>query len=168
MDYTSFSDSTPAIERAVTDRAGPGQALARAIIELEELLVSVTTRWTPAYKGVEGNEVADSYAKWAAESHHDPVERTYLQEASLAHFVRKTTEARSQCTREWIRSHVKSGWRHSPPMSGRILQDLRKERKEIAIRYFQLLSGHAVIGPHLAERAKTIRSSECWWCGSGE
>lgn len=56
VDYIIF-DSTLAVEQAVTGRASPGQALARAIIELEELLIekvcSVITRWTPAHKGVE-------------------------------------------------------------------------------------------------------------------
>ena len=37
--YTIFSDSAVTIERVFTDRAGPGQALARAVIKLEGLLV---------------------------------------------------------------------------------------------------------------------------------
>ena len=59
-DYTIF-DSTAAIERVMINRTGPGQALARAIIELERALTErrcfVTFRWTPAHEGVEGNEV---------------------------------------------------------------------------------------------------------------
>lgn len=70
--YTIFSDSTAAIERATAGRAGPNQALARANIELEGLLIetgcSVTLRWAPAHKGVEGNGAADLYAKRAAEA----------------------------------------------------------------------------------------------------
>ena len=31
----------------------------------------------PRAQGVEGNEVADSYVKWAAETHHDPADRAY-------------------------------------------------------------------------------------------
>ena len=45
---------------------------------------------------------------------------------------------------------------------------LTKERKEVASRYYQLLSGHASIGSYLAEKTHTVQSSECWWCGSGE
>ena len=74
-----------------------GQALARVIVKLGGLLIergcSVTIRWTPAHKGVEENEAAGFYAKLAAETHYDLVGRAYLQEASLAHLARKTTES---------------------------------------------------------------------------
>ena len=53
-----------------------------SIIELEEIRnrrgCSGTIRWTPAHKGVESNEMADTYAKWAAEARHDPVDQEYL------------------------------------------------------------------------------------------
>lgn len=68
------------------NRCRPGQAFARAIIELKELLIkrgcSVTIRWT--IRGMEENEVAESYARWAADSPHGSVGREYLQEAALA------------------------------------------------------------------------------------
>lgn len=77
--YTVFSDSTAAISRAQTGGIGPGQAFSRAIIEASERLknrgCSVTLRWKPSHKGVEGNEVADGCAKQAAESARDPVDR---------------------------------------------------------------------------------------------
>lgn len=38
-EYTIFSDSTAAIEWVLTDRTGPGQALTRAVTELERLLI---------------------------------------------------------------------------------------------------------------------------------
>lgn len=47
-------------------------------------------------------------------------------------------------------------------------KDLQREGKGVASRYFQLLSGHAAIGPYLAETTKTIRFDKRWWCGSGE
>lgn len=108
---TIFSDSTAAIERACADQPRPGQALAKAIIELEGLLIerwcTVTIRWTSAPKAVEGNEIVDSYAKWEAEGHTDPVAKEYVREASLAHLTRKTKQARTQITRDWIRRHAK-------------------------------------------------------------
>ena len=60
------------------DRAGPGQALTRAVIGLERLLTergfTVTIRWARAHKGVKGNEVADSRARRATEARHGPVD----------------------------------------------------------------------------------------------
>ena len=56
----------------------------------------------------------------------------------------------------------------APPHGSRIRKDLQKEGKGVASRFFQLLSGHAAIGPYLAERIKTFQSNKCWWCGSGE
>ena len=58
--------------------------------------------------------MADSYAKGAAKSHYDPVDRNHLREASLAHLTRKTTEARIQRTRERIWDHLKKDRRYRP------------------------------------------------------
>lgn len=70
--YTIFSDSTAALTRAMSDQVGPGQAFARASIEVAERLVargySVTLLWVPAHKGVEGNEAVDDFAKAAGEN----------------------------------------------------------------------------------------------------
>ena len=110
-DCTIFTGSTVAISRAASDRRGPRQTFAKAVITLREWVIergySITMRWTPANKGVEDNEVADEYAKAAAESACYSVDRQYLQEASLAHLTRETTEKRSRVTRNWISQHVK-------------------------------------------------------------
>ena len=55
--YTVFSDPQAAIARALSDRSGPGQTLAKATIEPERLLreggCSVTIRWAPTHKDIE-------------------------------------------------------------------------------------------------------------------
>ena len=87
------SDSTAALSRAQTDRSGPGQAFARAIIEVAERLqtrgCAVTLRWTPAHKGFEANEMADEYAEAAVESKCHVTDRRFLREANLAHLTRR-------------------------------------------------------------------------------
>ena len=89
----------------------------------------------------------------------------YIQEVDLA---RKATEAKTHSTKDWIRRHVKVERRHRPPPGGKIRKDLQRENKGIASPYFQLLFGHAAIGPYLADTIKTIQSDKCWRCGSGE
>ena len=46
-------------------------------------------------------------------------------------------------------------------------RELGGVRKELAGRYYQLLSGHAATAPHL-QRFGQAPSDRCWWCGSGE
>ena len=49
-------------------------------------------------------------------------------------------------------------------------KQLGSVRKSLASRYYQLLSGHAAIGPFLCERMvgmQRLESRECWWCNCG-
>ena len=135
---------TPSNYQALTDRAGRGQAFARAIIEAAgrlETRGSATLRWAPAHKGVEGNEVADGFAKHAAENVVDAV-----GPPRLTHLTRKTTEARAQDTRAWIASYVKSS-RHYQPPKGSNLGSYRSS-------------------PASSPQATSL-SSKRWWCGNG-
>ena len=96
--HTIFSDSQAVVARIQHGGCGPAQALAIAVIdsaqELRQRGNSVTVRWTPAHRGVEGNEHADTVVKRAAEGRDGRAEPGYLGEASLSHLTRKTTEAR--------------------------------------------------------------------------
>ena len=103
-------------------------------------------------------------AKRAAEGREDRAEPDYLGGASLSHLTRKTTEARSSATREWIRSHVRRERRDRPPPGGKLRKGLSMVRKELA---GQLLSGHAATAVHL-RRVGQAPNDKCWWCGSGE
>ena len=49
----------------------------------------------------------------------------------------------------------------------RIRTLLRTTRKGVASRFFQLLSGHAMIAPFLKDRWGWTDSDECWWCDGG-
>ena len=51
---------------------------------------------TLAHKGIEGNEISDTYAKWAADGYVYRVGKVYLREVSLAHLSRKTAEAKTE------------------------------------------------------------------------
>ena len=56
---------------------------------------SVTIRWTPAHLGVEGNEMADLYAKGVAESRVYAVGGANLRGTSFAHTTRMTWQTSS-------------------------------------------------------------------------
>ena len=91
-----------------------------------------------------------------------------LREASLSYLTRVTTEARSETTTEWIRSHVGRRQRYRPtPKGGKLRKALARTRKELTGCFYQLLSGHAAVAEHLV-RVGQAQSDRCWWCGSGE
>ena len=158
--YTVFSDSQAALSRIQCDRTGPGQTLAILAIETANTIIdrdnSITFRWTPAHAGVEGNERADGTARRAAEDRREMAPPEYLKEASLSH-LRTTTEARSAATAEWIRAHSGRRRRYRPPKGGKMRKALSKTRKEVASRFYQLLSGHAAVAEHLKRAGQTAR-----------
>jgi hypothetical protein len=39
--------------------------------------------------------------------------------------------------------------------------------KVLASRYYQLMSGHALIAPYMKENLHKTDSDECWWCETG-
>ena len=47
-------------------------------------------------------------------------------------------------------------------------RQVRRTRKSVAGRYYQLLSGDAAIGPYPQDKIHKIYGDRCWWCESGE
>ena len=169
--YTIFSDSQAAISRIQHDRTGPGQSLAiKAIATAEAIAMRenvITIRWTPSHAGIPGNERADRMAKRAAEGREGEVASDYLMEASLSHLTRVTTEARASATATWIRDHCGRRRRYRPPKGGKMRKELGRCPKELAGRFYQLMSGHAAVAEHLV-RVGQADNDNCFWCGSGE
>ena len=74
-------------------------------------------------------------AKRVAEGSEGQAKPQYLGEASLSYLARKTTEARSKATGEWIRDHVgKTPLPLSP--RGRLHKGLGRVRNELAGRFY--------------------------------
>ena len=167
--YTIFSDSQAALSRIQHDRTGPGQALAIKAITTSRAITgrgcTIHLRWTPSHVGLEGNERADQAAREAAEEMEERAEMAYLNEASLSHLTRVTTENRSSATADWIRTRSGRHRRYRPPKGGKMRKELGKTRKELASRFYQLLSGHAATAEHL-RRVGQADSDRCFWCGS--
>ena len=174
--YTVFVDSTSAIDRVRSDSIGPGQSFAIAAIETCTKIISrsneVAIRWVPAHQGAPGNEMADEYAKAAAEGGQpdSDVPDEYRWETSLSHMTRMATEGRSRTAAQWIADRLGNPRRKYRPPPGRGLRRrlLRKTPKSVAGRYYQLLPGHAAIGPYLKDRIGRATDDKCWWYGGGK
>ena len=175
--YRIFSNCRPAVRRVMADALGATQHCARACIEVGSRFVAAGSEigisWVPAHSEVEGNEIADDIAKKAAEgSLPYKVLDGVRWQASPPHLSRRDSEGRAGQTPEWVASHGRPERRYRPPGgTGLRREALRRARKALAGRHYQLLLGHTVIGSFLHERmteALRLELSECRWCGSGE
>jgi hypothetical protein len=157
---TIFMDSQATLRRIQSDEPGPGQVLALQTLNWESELIKrnirVEYRWVPAHKGVEGNEEADLEATKAAYKHcgsytkmQNPLK--HLNYVSFAHISRRLTETKWEESKKEIKELGKKS-KHS------YRYDLVKRgghkavmtfRKSIAARYYQLKTGHALIGKYL-------------------
>jgi len=172
---TIFTDAQAAIKRMQMPEVGPGQIFAlQARRILAEIDCPVEIHWCPAHEEIAGNEVADQWAKIAADK---PYERGVewltidnrsrrMPPASLAHLSRQIAEKKWEEAKNWAYTRVTNPaynvkcrpWRQNRPDPGPA-----KTRKTIASRYYQLKTGHALTGQYL----KWIGRREddiCWWC----
>jgi hypothetical protein len=46
--------------------------------------------------------------------------------------------------------------------------EIRHIPKPLASRYYQLISGHTLIGPYMKEKLNKADSDECRWCDTGQ
>ena len=172
--YTIFVDSTAAIDRIQSDLPGPGQHFAAAAIEACTGILSrsntVVVRWVPAHHNVP-NKIANRYAKAAAEGTvpDSTVADRLRWETSLSHMTQVSTEEWSHTAAQWVAERLGDPRRKYKPLSRRGLRRklLWRVPKSIASRYYQLLSGHAAIGPYLKDKIHKI-DDRCWRCGGGK
>ena len=181
-DFRIFTDSQAAMARLQDDRPGPGQQMAsRGIAVAREAYrrgASISVSWIPGHAGAPGNEVAD---QWAVDAATREMKASRVRETSQAVILPDRTVRRSflrsalrrravGAWRDEIRRRGKGGRRYQIPRGDEVLgipKALQRTNKELASRFFQLASGHAMIAPFLKEKFGWVESDSCWWCSSG-
>ena len=161
----------------VSDDPGSGQLYAiqarKPIAALRRATPGITIeiRWCPAHKGVVGNEKADEWGKIAAEepdtrgaewlSYSDRKEvRTYPR--SLANLKREISGKKWAEARQWAGGRT-SRKKYRIPESHKPDGAVARSTKRLALRYYQLKTGHARTGQYL-HWAKVRPTIQCWWC----
>ena len=171
------------MKRILNDSPGPGQQMAtRGIIRAMRTYqrgASISISWVPGHAGVVGNEIAD---QWAVDAATREMKISSGEGTGLTRPHPDTTTMSRSFLKATLRRKAINGWRdeiirrgksrrpYRIPKEGevpRIPKALQKVRKDLAARFFQLASGHAMIAPFLKEKFGWVESDQCWWCCCG-
>lgn len=96
---------------------------------------------------------------------HGTFVATYVSRAFLKRLV---AETRRKDSSDWWTPSIARSHGYRPPKTLGFRPELHKVRKELASRYYQRMTGHAVIAPYLKYKIKKSDSDECWWCEIGK
>jgi hypothetical protein len=85
---------------------------------------------------------------------------------SLSHLRRCTTDAKWKRSGEWFSHKCRSKKYYRLNDQHKPNRVVAKTEKSTAQIYYQIKTGHALIGPHL-KRIKKSDDDTCWWCNRG-
>jgi ribonuclease HI len=180
---TIFTDAQAAIKRMASEEPGPSQMYviqARkhiATLRRARPGITIEIRWCPAHKGVPRNDMADEWAKLAAEKpgargveyekHLDRYDRRLVPlPRSLAHLKQEISEKKWLEAKMWADSRV-TGKKYQYCRQGKVCYKPdaapAKTSKRLAARFYQLKMGHWLTGQYL-KWTKNRPSAKCWWC----
>jgi len=141
--------------------------------------VKIEIRWRPSHQGIEGSEVADGWAKLAADepdahgvewfSTTNPdasvSERKFHLPRSLANAKRGFSEQKWAHPKGWARKQLaRAGNREYRPCERQKPDPtVAKANKRLTSRFYQLKSGHCLTGQYLAWTTRRPYATH-WWC----
>jgi hypothetical protein len=123
--------------------------------------------WVSGHASIEGNESADQFAKDAAVPENEeelPFEEDRC--TSLSHLRRCTTDAKWKRSDEWFVHKCRSRKYYRLNDHYKPNRVIAKTEKSTAQIYYQIKTGHALIGPYL-KRIKKSDNDTCRWCNRG-
>jgi len=167
QNFTVFTDAQGALDRCRNGHVGPGQALTKAIIRwsqvIRDLDVALGPRAHRCLRQRDGRNTGKAAARseWVGRNDH------LVATISLTRLRRKITERTRQEVKERIDLRIGKRQEYLPPRKPGLRGHLQRERKAVAARFYQLLTGHALVAPFMNDKLKKIDSDQCWWCESG-
>jgi len=139
--------------------------------ELTDKNIQVEYQWVPGHKGVGGNEEADLQETKVAYKYCGSYTETqnplpHLNYISCAHIGRRLMEVKWDKSKKQIKemgNKSKHSYRYD--LVKRVGNSaVMKSQKSIAARFYQVQTGHALLGKYLW-RIRKRRDMKCWWCG---
>jgi len=180
---TIFTDAQAAIWRMTSDDPGPGHQYALeakrhiAILRTKEPNVKIDIRWCPSHQGIEGNEIADEWAKlatdepdahgveWFSTTNPDgsTSERKFPLPRSLANVKRGFSEQKRTDTLSWAAKQLArtKDRKYRPSMKLKPDPALAKMTKRLASRFYQMKTGHCLTGQYLSWTTRRPDAT-CW------
>jgi len=160
-----FTDSQATLRRIQSDEPGPGQVLVLRTMnwesELTDKNIQVEYWWVSAHKVMEGKEEADLQATKAAYKHcrsytkmQNPL--PHLNYVSVAHVSRRLTEMTWEDSMKELKEmgkKSKQSYRYDLVKRGGN-KAVMESKKSIELRFYQLKTGHALIGKYLRQIGK--------------
>jgi ribonuclease HI len=175
---TIFTDSQATLRRIQSDEPGPWQVFALWTMNWERAIfkrnIQVEYRWVPAHNGVAGNEEADLQATKVVYKHRGWYTETqnplpYLNYVSFAHVSWRITKTKWEESKKEIkeikemRKKSRHSYRYDLVKRGGN-KAVMESKKSVAARFYQLKTGHALLGKYLRRIGKRS-DMKCWWCG---
>ena len=173
QEYAILADSQAAMTRCLTDNKAqykkPRRPLSGGLRALRDGDIAAATV-VPGHAEVEGNEVADRMAKEAAagELYGDSESRWFQSRTSMAYLKRRATEAKTRGTKKLIAEGQRGASLTFRRKKTSFRKELKGEKKAVASRCCQLLTGNASIAPFHKEKLKKTGWDRCWWCKTGK